>query len=615
MTATIAPYKALLNVSVISACTMFALPFLNARHFPFPRSFFSEWWAAACLLIAGLALLHQKTWAKPLIPRIILLPAGLGCIVLFQCLLGLVEQPETAIFFLIYLLGAAFAMIVGQSLRQSIGLSPLALALAKCLLIGSLASALIGILSVFAPHWLPLLVENHRQTGIPLGNLMQPNHVTNYLWMGIAAACFLHISSRLSTVWLIHALAPLLMVSAMISSRSAFIYLFGLNLISLAWWLRSRTPTTRRLLLLSLSMIPFFILAQGVSSSLGIQTPTTRLTYELSGLATQPETSLYAASIKILESKIAIDMFIDHPWLGNGVGNFLWRSFVLAEQYPAPFSGHAEHSHNLVTHFLAELGIGSLLVLILTLALWWRGFASQKWSGAHVWIIAVLMIEAWHSMVEYPLWYAYFLLPTALLLGAADANALLLRPSILLRSSLWAFMFLCVTFLISLRNDYVSFGDELTHEFATSNFLSEYSGPNARKPPFGEGNKVLRELHRTSLLAPYVGYFYAYHLLPTSANLSEKLRISEAAMRFTPSSKIVYRHAMLLALAGRQDEALQQQRWAMHSFPERIPEYVCDLRFRLQADPHLPFAPLLHAVETTLPAKTLKSAPIKCQRL
>jgi hypothetical protein len=111
------------------------------------------------------------------------------------------------------------------------------------------------------------------------------------------------------------------------------------------------------------------------------------------------------------------------PLTGVGFGEFNMAWTLTAfDHRPTQFF---DHTHNLPLQLAAELGL-PLAVLILGLmglALWqafWRaagvaGAAGMAGSAAVVLVVLVL----WHSLVEYPLWYAYFLMPAALAWGLA----------------------------------------------------------------------------------------------------------------------------------------------------------------------------------------------------
>jgi hypothetical protein len=117
-----------------------------------------------------------------------------------------------------------------------------------------------------------------------------------------------------------------------------------------------------------------------------------------------------------------------HPWLGVGYGEFnvAW-TLTPFPQRPVAFF---DHTHNLVLQWAVEFGI-PLALLLCALCLW--GFAAllglmtsraitpakpdrtvPATTGACAVIVA---IAAFHSLLEYPLWYSYFLLPAAFAWG------------------------------------------------------------------------------------------------------------------------------------------------------------------------------------------------------
>jgi len=106
--------------------------------------------------------------------------------------------------------------------------------------------------------------------------------------------------------------------------------------------------------------------------------------------------------------------------VGFGEFNLAWSL--------TPFPGRPvaffDHTHNLPLQLAVELGLplAALVLGLLVAALWraWR-LARQETDGATsvtlrcAWMM--LLLIALHSQLEYPLWYAYFLLPTAWLFG------------------------------------------------------------------------------------------------------------------------------------------------------------------------------------------------------
>jgi hypothetical protein len=111
-----------------------------------------------------------------------------------------------------------------------------------------------------------------------------------------------------------------------------------------------------------------------------------------------------------------------NPWLGVGWGefNFAWS----LTPFPTRPIAFFDHTHNLPAQLAVELGLpwsGAVLALLgWALVKAWRG--AWKAEGDAPLRRAALMIVltiGLHSLLEYPLWYAYFLLPACFALGLA----------------------------------------------------------------------------------------------------------------------------------------------------------------------------------------------------
>ena len=85
-------------------------------------------------------------------------------------------------------------------------------------------------------------------------------------------------------------------------------------------------------------------------------------------------------------------------------------------------------------------------------------------------------------------------------------------------------------------------------------------------------------IHRESLLTPYVEFAMTFAIVPDSEKLKDKLELNARVMRFAPADTVVYRHALLLALAGENAAALEQLRRAVAQFPAELPGYTRTLK-------------------------------------
>ena len=305
---------------------------------------------------------------------------------------------------LLMLVAACFVAALGARAAQGgdeDGLQPFAPFAFGMLAVGVL-SALVAVIQVY----LPKLADGVfiAQSGIPgraVGNLRQPNHLASLLvWSAIALVPLVEWG-RIPR-WLGGILLLFIMYAVFLSgSRTGLLGGAGvLVLWALCDW--SLSASTR--------------IALVVSAMFAVAMPwlTTHLTHAVVGAATRVadgDSSHFAIW------RNTIEMIRQQPLLGVGWGefNFAWTLTPFPHRPTAFF----DHPHDLPLQFIVELGL-PLALLVLGLMVWalvqglMRARATKGAAGhgaRAAWVMVVMI--AIHSLDEYPLWYAYFLLPAA----------------------------------------------------------------------------------------------------------------------------------------------------------------------------------------------------------
>ncbi len=332
------------------------------------------------------------------------------------------------------LLGAAVLVQAAQAVRadQREGLITL---LCLALVGAGLLSVIVSVVQFFVPSWADgTFIARTGLAGRAVGNMRQPNHLASLLLWSCVAAVWLGQggwlerrlgSARRATVGLCVLLFLFVMCVLFSASRTGFI---GVGLLALwgmvEWLLWLTRPQASRLHFgprLALSLTPVMF---GASWLL------VRFWTHASGHAFGAETRLSDEGAGS-PSRLAIlsntwSLLRQNPWTGTGWGdfNFAWTM----TPFPARPVAFFDHCHNMVLQLLVELGWpAGLLVVLLLLA----GFAlaavrsHADRSGASFCAFMVVLMIGLHSMSEYPLWYAYFLLPTAFAFGLS-----LSRPTV-----------------------------------------------------------------------------------------------------------------------------------------------------------------------------------------
>jgi O-antigen ligase len=576
------------RISLGLLALMVSGPFLLPFHTEPITSFWNEWWAGVLGLGAiatGLVAARDRLSLPPLLIVLALLLATL----LLQFGLGRLVFPQIGLLYAIYLIWAGLLMVLGRHLAETIGLARLADVLALAMALGALIGAAVALLQWFGiadrvPWVFPSLGH-----GI-LANLGQANHHAHYSWLGIASLFYLRGRAYLSrgVLWLL--LLSIGFGSVLSGSRSVFLYaLVLLSLVALARHREPDSPAAKLMpdaLLLLPAILGLNVLGAWASphiaefwtwfgSSAGtgaVAMPGARLFAEISG-----------SSIRLAIMGTAWTAFAEHPWLGQGAGNYIWASFVAASSDGGGEPGVvAEHAHNLVFHLLAEFGAPLAAAATLLLVLWARRFFRQEWRLEHVWCASVLGIGAVHSLLEYPLWYSYFLGPAALLLGAADNGKSIRLAGPRVTAYLLLATMAGVLILANLRADYLKI------EAATYRPLA--ADPD-RERAWRISMDRLLALHRESLLSPWVLMAFTNLSEPGRDLARERAELCERGIRFAPARSLLTRCAMQLAIAGRTADAKKLARDVMRAFPAERAATAAELAKGAEKFPEL--VPLL----------------------
>ncbi len=295
---------------------------------------------------------------------------------------------------------------------------PFAIALVVC----GMCDALIAVLQVFAYHSLDNdIIALPVRMGRAGGNVGQPNQFADTMVWGLAAIVPLARAWRerggawLARLgWVLAALFMLLGVM-LTGSRTALVSLLLLAL----WGIADRNIA--RPLRFGLVSIPF--VAGAMLWAVGAWAHMHSVTVVLTDRSEAPDVTAFRGEIW----RNALTMIHQQPWLGVGWGqfNFAW---TLTPSFPRG-AGLVDNVHNLPLHLAVELGVPAALVMmgLLLLALFrsfrrvWK-LADDSGLAARSALLIVLVMGL-HSMLEYPLWFAYMLLPTAWAFGLAVGTA------------------------------------------------------------------------------------------------------------------------------------------------------------------------------------------------
>jgi hypothetical protein len=93
-----------------------------------------------------------------------------------------------------------------------------------------------------------------------------------------------------------------------------------------------------------------------------------------------------------------------------------------------------------------------------------------------------------------------------------------------------------------------------------------------------EFGQALMKVHEEPLLRPYVELAIAYGASVDRAQLGDKLELVTRSMHFAPVQVVVFRQALLLALAGQAEAARAQLDRSLRAYPAERATVVAELR-------------------------------------
>lgn len=533
------------RLAVAALAALFSLPFLLPLGSDPVPSFEAEWVAFTLGVTALAALATGRHWA---VPGVVLLPLGFAALILLQMVAGRVALASHGGLGVLYLLWAAALACAGAWVRGHAQRDRIVAVVAWALLTGALANAGCAAAQVtgFADSWLILPGAGARAGG----NLGQPNHLAAHLALGAAAAAYLSGRGQVGTA---------------MSGFIAFVLALGLH------WAGSRTGW----------LMLFVLFAGGLAARPAVGAAAARvwrwqcalvavlwLALDLTGAARPQRSEAGSAMLRwttdtgsVLERirlwEAALAMIRDAPWAGVGYGRFAGAFVERAPGLAPPVPGAlAAHAHSLPLQVAAEFGLIGLAMLLVLAGVWVRCALRGRVGPESAWALAVAGALGVHALVEYPLWYAYFLGPFAFALGLAEGPRLEFRIARSGRMALGGIGLTAAVLLFTIAVDF-----RVIRSFA--------GGEVARLDAAARDRQVLRlsDLRFQSLLAGYADVGLQRGLSLTPVRLPEKLALSREAVRLFPLPDVTFRHAVLLALSGETGEAALWWSRAVAAYP------------------------------------------------
>ena len=529
----------LTGLSLFLAAMLGLLPYTSSIKLPPIPSFWAEW-IAVVLAFFWLASLRKPAVAEGLpraspstvsVPVVVLSFVALGATLLLQLLLQQPRFTGAPVLVLLALIPATLLSLAGARIRAA-GETVRLLDIWAMAVLAALALNLITVLAERQGWHLYIYQFGFRRPPARAEGLIgQPNQLAVLAAMASVTAHYLWMRGRLPSIG--HVLVGLvasIVIAASASRAGALIWLAGAALSGLA--LREHPSRMPGFKLLSIGVV-LFLAAQVGWKQLDVgSAPATAVTVLRSDSIGRTE--LLRDSWELIKR---------HPLTGVGYGNFMGARW--AELSGSLSESNANHAHNIVMQLAAELGlIGAGLILVpLAWALWRclvvitrRNVRPEQFLAA-----AIPLLIGAYSLVEFPLWYTFFLLPFALMLGLVEQRDLKVRVTAAAPALRWAGFTVAAAVSALVAADYHR--SEVI--YTAMEFQQREQRVAAVTIPVQEASKV----STLSAFDVYASLMYSRALQPDGMFMQYKLGVTDRAMLGMTNQETVARKVAMLVVA------------------------------------------------------------------
>jgi len=367
--------------------------------------------------------------------------------------------------------------------------------------------------------------------GRPGANLGQINHLNTLCFLSLCAAFYLLQKRKLRPVSFFLAAVFVTLTMALTQSRTGWLQI---AFLVIAVGLRAGE---RQLKLAALAIFVIYILWYFLVPEAG---QLLLLTAE-TNFRHIPTDDARLVMWRALWEAISLKPWFGYGWLQTG-----WAQQSVAEAFPI-LRTYMSYSHNIGIDLLIWNGFPIAAVLAIFLALWLLKNLWNNLRNDNLFLMCSIIGLFVHAALEYPLSYAYFLIPLGFLMGAVDGlnpqfKAIRLRPKI---------QYCMVAILFALFSEIAWEYGAAVNIDTLVRMRSSRIGPswqeNAENPDF--------------LLLTQLKAMYEVRLLDVEEKAADEdiLRMERVVRRY-PYSPALFQYAWALARDGKAHEAQHELR-------------------------------------------------------
>lgn len=281
----------------------------------------------------------------------------------------------------------------------------------------------------------------------PYANFGQPNNMATFHFMGILSLLYLNQVKKINH--LIFILLSILLIFSLVISQSRAVWLSFILIFLLSMFASNRKPIIIKLSFLSLIYISTSLVLNTILSSINV-----------TALERGWESGWRLEHWKHLTYALQ-----QKPWFGYG-----WYQTHIAQLEGVLLfknEGYLSSAHNIILDILLWNGIPlGCLIVSLCFYIFFKILKSKLKTNEFIILLIIIPILG-HSLLEYPFYYAFFLIPFAFILGVLSDG---IRPIFSLNenTSKLIFLVLIVVFSFSYQQIYITM-----NRLSVASFYSE----------------------------------------------------------------------------------------------------------------------------------------------
>ncbi|MFZ6743643.1 Wzy polymerase domain-containing protein [Undibacterium sp. JH2W] len=545
---------------IIFAVAIF-FSYAHAYHIHPYRTFYHDLISCIGLLGAMAYFVIRPTPVYLRYPALLALPLGIVLLIGLQLMLGMIQPVAEIAFPVFYLLLFALAIVFGSSIAldaSRVDMAVAAIALAHIVAaVVSLVFQHIQILGLDATPLVMYMAKDLRASLRPFANVAQPNQLALLYFFALAGLWYFYRTAKLPAYIAIVLAALILWGTVLTQSRIGWILVplfFAYTAGKLGAARRTGIVVMAGLVLLYALLV--FCLPQ-ISQAIGFSASS--VAEHVGGRSER--TGLW---------QVAWQLAADHPWLGVGWFGYGAGQVSIGANFTS--STYAEHAHNLPLNLAAELGWPACLLIMGGLCWWFYQTCIKPAKSMALQFCSLCFFAVGvHSMVEFPLWYAFVLLPVGVLMGLVHqmrwpAQGSVARPGMVLAS-----LALASAVIAGVILDYQRVvGGFKALRYVTQGFKSQEQF--LRKPAF-------------TLFPQFFDYFKLTHIEPHEGMSAEEIAYMETWSKRFGFVHILNRLAEVYVLNGQPKKAAYTLLTLQRLHPISYPEYYDYWQAKGKQDP------------------------------